>query len=362
MALILHEHRPVWIGSPVPLLPLILIAVVLLHPASLPAAETPPSDSPATDTLLLDNGDRLTGTAVRLEDGSLTFETAWAGEITVDWTRVARLTTGEPARLVLADDTVLQGVVTSPEDGRLRVATERLEPAPSLDLGEVVALNPPQVPAVRLNGDFQLSLVSASGNTETANLILQGQLAARTERSRYTASVQLNEAEEDAEDTASKATMGLEYDYFFGERWYFETAARLTEDQFRDLNLRTTLGVAAGHQLIEERGTSLSLELGASWVNEDFILAPDESYAAARWTLDARYPVAPSISFFHNHEGLLSLEDGDDLLVLTRTGLTYSLFRDFVASTQLQWDWDNSPSPGREKVDSTLLLTLGYSW
>lgn len=314
------------------------------------------------DSLQLNNGDHLTGTAVRLEDGVLTFATPWGGELTVDWTRVARLTTEEPARVELADGTVLHGPVDSPEDGRLRVAAANLTPAPNLALGEVTALNPPVTPPVRLSGDVSFSLVSASGNTDNENLVLQGQVKARTERSRYTASTQVNEAEEDGQDTASKATVGLKYDYFFGERWYFNSSTLLTEDEFRDLNLRSALGVSAGRQFIDHDDIALSLELGASWVNEDFDLAPDDNYAAARWALDARRPLGSAISFFHSQEGLVSLEDGDDLLILTRTGLTYSLFENFVAGTQLQWDWDNSPSPGREKEDTTVLLTLGYSW
>ena len=48
------------------------------------------------DTLTLANGDRLTGSAVKLEGGKLTFKTAWADAITVDWAQVTRLETDKP--------------------------------------------------------------------------------------------------------------------------------------------------------------------------------------------------------------------------------------------------------------------------
>jgi uncharacterized zinc-type alcohol dehydrogenase-like protein len=41
----------------------------------------------------LDNGDRLTGTVVRLDENALRLQTDYAGEICIDWQRVRKLTT-----------------------------------------------------------------------------------------------------------------------------------------------------------------------------------------------------------------------------------------------------------------------------
>src|ERR1017187_925263 len=48
------------------------------------------------DTVMLKNGDRLTGTAVKLEGGKLTFKTAYADAIAIAWDQVASLTTTQP--------------------------------------------------------------------------------------------------------------------------------------------------------------------------------------------------------------------------------------------------------------------------
>jgi hypothetical protein len=42
------------------------------------------------DTVVLKNGDRLTGTAVKLEGGKLTFKTAYADSIAIAWDQVSR--------------------------------------------------------------------------------------------------------------------------------------------------------------------------------------------------------------------------------------------------------------------------------
>jgi len=314
------------------------------------------------DEVHLSNGDRLSGTVRRMTAGRLVIETSYAGEISIAWQAVARLVTDEPATVVLADGSTLRGALSSPEDGLLSVETDQLARPPIFDLARVEAVNPPEEPPVRLSGGLQLSLVSARGNTENDNLVLQGDLVARTESSRFTLGALLNEAQEDGRDTASKSTAYLAYDHFLTERWYFNSNARFNEDEFRDLNLRTSVGLAVGRQFRERERSSLSLELGLSAVNEDFLVAEDESFTAGHWVLEARQPLAAAVSFFHRQDGLVSLEESEDVVVQTQTGFRFSLLRSFVAAAQMTLDWDNSPSPGREKRDTTYLLTLGYEW
>ena len=326
------------------------------------AAAASPGLSPArADEVHLTNGDRLSGTVLRLEAGKLVLQTPYAGEVRMDWSAVARLGTEGDVTVVL-ESLTLRGPLSAPEDGRLAVATVGPEPPVSVELSRVEAINPPQPPPVRLSGGLSFSLVSASGNTESDNLVLQGELEARTEKSRTTLGALANEAREDGNETASKATAYLGYDHFLTERWFLSSDARFTEDELQDLNLRSSLGVGLGRQFRERDRAALSLELGVSQVNEDFIAAEDRDFSAARWGLDVKQPLADAISFFHRQEGLLSLENSDDLVVQTQSGLRFSLFRGFVAAAQLNWDWDNVPSPGLEKEDTTYLLTLGYDW
>lgn len=324
--------------------------VALLTPAS-------------ADEVLLDNGDRLTGTVLGLADGVLTFETPYAGEIEIAWTSVARLTADGPFAVILDDETEVVGPVTASEDGTLEIRAESVEGPVAIALDRIVALEEPGRPVVVYEGGVSASLVSSSGNTDSDNRYLEGRFEARTERSRYSFSVTHKNAEEDERTTASRSTASLAYDLFFSEKWYLNSNALFTEDEFQDLNLRSALGLAVGHQFWERPKSSLSVELGVSYVNEDFIVAPDDEFPAARWALDWETPLVRSgIGFFHTQEGLWSLEDSDDLVVQSRTGFRFSLFSDFVATAQVNYDWDNSPPLGLDEADTTLLLNLGYEF
>ena len=52
--------------------------------------------------MVLKNGDRLTGTAVKLADGKLTFKTPYTDAIAIAWNQVASLTTSQPLVLPTA--------------------------------------------------------------------------------------------------------------------------------------------------------------------------------------------------------------------------------------------------------------------
>lgn len=310
----------------------------------------------------LDNGDRISGEIVSLVEGTLTVATDYAGEVEIDWARVVGLASEEPLTVVLEDETRLEGTVERTAEG-LRIVTVDREGAVVAGVGEVVAVNPPEVPAVRLKGHLTAALAASSGNTESDRGHLEGRFVARTDRNRFTLTGAVEEAREDGRTSASRTSGGLGYDHFVSEHWYWSATATLTEDELKDLALRTAVAASAGYQVYEGERTNLALEAGASYVHEDFETVGDESYPAARWALDFDHDLlADRLELFHRHELLASIEDSDDLLAFTRTGLRFSLFAGLLASVQLHWDHDESPAPGRQQDDTSWLLNLGYQW
>lgn len=342
-----------------------LTAGVLLGTVTAPAA---------ADELALANGDRLTGTAGRLTAGVLAFETPWGGDLAIAWDQVAALTTEGPRRVRLADGSELVGAVTTqpspdeaaPEAARqplLTVAVAGLATAPAVPLPAVEAIGPPGEPAVALGGSLAAGLLASSGNTDTETTYLEGELVARSERNRYSLAASLKESEDGGRTTASRTAGAIQYDHFLSERWYFSSNATFTEDEFQDLALRSTVGLASGFQALDTGRTAIAVELGLSHVDENFLDAPDRSFPAGRWSLELAHRLgAGRIELFHRHQGLVGIEDTEDLLLTSRSGVRFKLVQKLVAALQLNLDYDRSPAAGREKEDRTLLLNLGVDW
>lgn len=319
--------------------------------------------SAAADTVTLKNGDRLSGTVVKMEADTLWFETAYAGTLKLPWAQVGRLETDAPVRLKLDDSAEF--------DTRLQTATERelnVQPggvgalAP-LPLDRIVAINPPANPdRTVLSGRASLGGSVARGNTDANTLHLDGELVARNPTQRVTFDGELNEASQGGVDTVSNWRAGLKVDHFLAERTYVYANTRFDHDGQADLDLRSTLGVGVGRQFVERDDLKVSFEGGLSLVHEDYGLVPDERFPGARAAL--RYEQGfwgNRLRVFHGSDLLLSLEAIEDYLLQTRSGFRVPMGNGLSLGAQVNLDYDAVPAAGKDSTDTALLFKLDYT-
>lgn len=316
------------------------------------------------DEVYLANGDRISGTLVKKAGDTLTVMTDYAGEIGIAWDKVVSVSTEALVVLQLDDATLIKGTLARSGDGAVSIEGNELVQASRVPTARIALINPPAPQnGVKLSGRANAGVYIAKGNTDKEAYHADIEAVARTKQNRFTAGAIYNQALDNDVESENNATAYLKYDHFFTDKWYSYANTVLFKDDFADLNLRTTLGLGAGYQFIESELTNLSLEGGLSYVNEDFELAPDESYPAARWSLNYDHFLYPNrLQFFHFHEGLLGLEDTNDIIIITRTGLRAMLIDGFTATAEVDLDWDNTPSPGNDRVDTRYLFNLGYGW
>jgi putative salt-induced outer membrane protein YdiY len=316
------------------------------------------------DEVRLKNGDHLTGKVISLENGILLFSTTYAGDIPIKWEDVANLKTEEPIKIVLMDDTMVQGLVLPGEGGKITVEAEKFTEPVTTDLAAVTIINPkppkpPLTTALRIN----VGASFASGNTDKEDVYADGEFVARTTRNRFTIGGLYRRAESENLKTEDKTLGYMKYDHFFTEKWYAYANTSAERDEFKDLDLRYTLGAGAGYQFFESTRTNLSVEGGVSYVNESYIVAEDNSFTAGRWGLRFDHFLLPdSLQYFLSHTGLQSLEDSDDLVLFTQTGFRVPFYKNLNFTAQMNWDYDKSPAPGKKESDYTYILSIGYQW
>jgi putative salt-induced outer membrane protein YdiY len=300
----------------------------------------------SADEVRLANGDRITGTVVSLVGGTLTFKTAH-GDLKLPWPEVAALRMDAPLL-----------VRTTTADAQLMTldTTAGIGPA----LGDIVEIAAP-VPRVTWDGGANAGLLTTGGNTDISSLRLDGEVTARTRADRYTASAVVNRASDDGRETAENWTTSFIYNRFMTERLFVDANAIFTSDRFRDLDLRTALGVGLGYQVWERPMASLSFNAGLGWVQENVATAPDDSYTALHESakLDLFF-ANKRLQAFHHHDGYFGVTGDDNLFYRAQNGLRVALTAGLVSTIQLDVDYDRSPAPGRENTDRSLAFTLGY--
>ena len=144
-------------------------------------------------------------------------------------------------------------------------------------------------------------------------------------------------------------------------RTFLNANAILTNDRFRDLDLRTALGAGVGYQVLTTPRVTLTADGGLGWVNETLASQPDDSYTALRESVSfAAFAVPDRIQFFHVHDGYFGVTGDDNLFIRMQNGIRMALAAGFVTTLRHDLDYDRSPAPGRRNTDRTLALTLGY--
>ena len=318
------------------------------------------------DEIVLANGDRLTGKVVRKEGDALVFNTKYAGDLNIVWAEIRRLTTDEPIKVYFEDGNRLTGTLRSEEDGTIIVtAGETLTSAP-IPIKNLRYINPSADVAgegVKVTGHINAGYSSTSGNTNAKKFYLDTENVARTLENRYTLGARASRTEDQGVETESNWIGYMKYDHFLTKKWYGYANGNFENDKFKDIRLRSTIGLGSGYQFVESERANFSLEGGLNYVDTDFIAGEDDDYPAARWALKFDHLLFNTkIQFFHMHEVYVGIEDAKKTFVRSQTGLRVPLYKNLNATAQYNVDWDNNPTPGRVKTDKAALLTLGYSW
>ena len=316
------------------------------------------------DEVQLRNGDKITGQIIRMEEEKLVLKTTYAGDITIAWEEVASVMADGSVKVVLKDETVLEGNTTAIEEGKMKLDIGKLESPASFRLADVKAINPKPVKPVRMTARVNASVISQRGNTVKDNYYFDGEFVARTEKNRYTLGGELANEEADGVTTSENWLAFGKYSHFLNEKWYLYADTLLEHDKFKDLKLRTTLGAGGGYQIFETSLLNLSVSAGAAMVDENFDVAEDNDYPAASWSVNYdQFFFEKFVQLFHNQTGYVSLEDANDWFLKTRTGFRFPIYKGFTATLQYNFDWDNAPSDDSKSEDDTkFLFLLGYQF
>ena len=318
----------------------------------------------SADEVVLDNGDRITGELVRLEEGQLVFKTDYTGEITIQAERVSRLSTEKPVETTLLDGSSRKGMVFYREAPAGDTRPEAAMPPVEIDIAQVKDIQTKPKPRVTIRSRANVGITNERGNTDTDQYHLDAELIARSEKQRFTIGGEFDKQRADNTTTAANWKGYGMYDYFIKPKWFLYASSLFEHDEFADLDLRTTLGAGGGHQFFESDELNLSASAGLAYIFEDFNVAEDNDFPGAQWIIQYdQFFFNKLVQLFHSNNGYISLDDASSWLINTRQGLRFPLYKGLVTTLQYNYDYNNNPSPDAiSKWDSKFMLLLGYQF
>jgi putative salt-induced outer membrane protein len=236
------------------------------------------------DQLVLNNGDRLTGTIVKSDGKDLVFKTEYAGELTIHWDAVQGITSAEPLHVGLKNGQAVVGSITS-ADGKVELATpssgtvetSKAEIASIRSDAEQRAYDESQHPGLLegWEGGANISFALTRGNSETKNLALAftGTRTSLSDKlALYANSVYAtNDAPVAVPSTTANAVQaGIRYDRNITARLFGYVTADFQTDALQSLDLRSVPGAGLGFHVIKNDNTTLDLLAGANYTREKY--------------------------------------------------------------------------------------------
>jgi len=233
------------------------------------------------DTVVLKNGDRLTGTAVKLDGGKLTFKTAYADAIAISWDQVTSLTTTEPLVLptrkgnlavteIDRSDTSLTVTTPSGPSTLPAVSVTVLRNAADQKAYEA-SLKPGWGHAWAGAANVSFALAHGNANTATFGAGLAAARATRTDKtSLYVNSLYSENANATPTTSANSTGGGIRYDHNLNPRLFVFTSGDFLADALQDLDLRSIIGGGFGLHAVKAPKQTLDVFGGLVWTHENY--------------------------------------------------------------------------------------------
>ena len=309
------------------------------------------------DVLIMKNGDRLTGEVVTKTGDNLTFKTPYGEPFVIDWHEVKTLNSDEPIKIINEDDLSVTETKEIDESSpyysdkpRARKYTFNPEP---WRLGE----------GTKFSGRVNVLFDFNRGNTDTDEMDVDFLLEARNLKNRYTLNGFIEDDEANGVTTNKNTNIRADYDRFIDQKTYLTASTNYEKDELADLDRRMTYGGGIGYQFLDDDKKNLSLEAGPAWVDENFIVAPNNEYWAGQWQLKyEHYIITDRLQFYHRQVGTWNMEDTDDVLLDAWLGLRAPIYHGIIASLEYLVEYNSTAPSGTKDADETYGVKLGYQW
>jgi putative salt-induced outer membrane protein YdiY len=324
------------------------------------------------DEVVLTNGDRLTGTIVKMTDGKLAFKSPAAGDVTIPLKDVQTLSSSAPVNLLLGDGTVLIRQLRPGQPGQIVVDAQGAIGAQTIPLSNVTAINLPPKPEIKWTGSITGAVTSTHGNTKNESVAANLSLMRRSEQDRITVGADYGKSKQTDRVTKVENTTEdwwkarAEYDYFFTKQFFGFANGRYEKDAIADLDRRVVIGGGAGYQWIENDRTSFSTNLGLASLYEKYNVAPPLDDSKSEITLLAGYSfdhkITDTLRFVHDLTIYPNTKKFSDYFLTSSAELRANLTASMFANFKVLFTYDKTPAPGLGCTDVKYILGVGINF
>jgi putative salt-induced outer membrane protein YdiY len=319
------------------------------------------------DTIVMNNGDRITGQVKRLQNGLLYVEMPYvSGNIGLDWNQVDSVQSTATFQIVLNNGHRLRGTIEkiSAEKGKnedflIHEATEEVQ-VPSASVANI----DPNKSAFwqQLQGSIDFGYTFTSGNGQSA-LNADTNAIYKTTGWEAATSFDTTYGGQTGADSSNREEVQAAVSRFLGRNSFVTGLSDFLHSSQQDLTLRTTLGGGYGRYLRRTTNTNLSWLGGVAYIHENFdtsIGKPSNQSMEAVVGLEYSYIRFDLGEFDSQLRVYPGLTDSGRVRLTTNNSLTIRLRNNFHLAFTF---WDNFDSrPPSTARKNALGTSTGIGW
>jgi hypothetical protein len=331
-------------------------------------------DAARADQLLLKNGDRVTGSIVKMDGKSVTIKSASFGVISAAWDQVESITADKPVTVVLKDGRTMVGTLAT-TGGRVEVAAPDTKAA--VAPAEITALRDAdeQKAYERLlkpgfgdlwTGTGSVGFAGTAGNAKTLTFTT-GVNAARITRTDKT-SLYFSAIRASAQiagrsaDTAEAVRGGISYDHNFSSRGFLNVFNDYEYDRFQNLDLRFVIGGGAGVHAVKGDRATLDLLAGMAYNHSSFNTPLTRSVGELYWGDEYNLKLNSSVTLVQSYRMFNAVTGGGTYRVNFDLGTVTRISKWLTWNVSLSDRYLSTPAPGRKSNDFLYTTGLGISF
>lgn len=312
------------------------------------------------DEILLVNGDRLTGTILKMEEGDLSLATTYGGQIKIRWTEIQRFSSENPLTIEVEDGSQLRGTVQESETGALQIFDPETGAPRRIPFNSIKAINPP--PAFRYEGDTSIGGNVTTGNTKTKAVNASTSWKIRTGSHAVIVEGKYNYAESEDEVTARNARAALNYGYLFTDELFFNLEELIEQDTFQELTIRSTTDGGLGYRFVDSSGQKLLGIAGVGFVYSEFKEDATTKNPTATWKVRWEFALVPDkVKAFHTQQGFRDFgSSSQGFRFNADQGLKITMDDNLYLNLAFDYRFNSDPEPGRKKSDQSVIFGVGW--
>jgi hypothetical protein len=240
-----------------------------------------------TDVVVFENEDRLTGEVRSLDRGLLRFKTDAAGTLSIEWDKVAFLSSKQNIQLETVEGLRFLGELQRSEE-RFVISVETEAGPLEIAAERIVKMSPiEETIEGRLDGDIYAGF-SYTKATDVNQINTGFKVDYRTELRIYSLSLDATLSESGDAQSSQRINGSLEYTRLWPNRWLTNGILNVSRNDELGVDLRTWVGAGGGRIVARSNQSSFVVDGGLAFSRENVsggLESEDslEAYGRMRW-------------------------------------------------------------------------------